>query len=310
MSLDSCWIKSLVLGFKDKDYRGIQNKELREMIFKKRQEVKAYHDHYGRDWFRMYAFLNVERDGKKRCMRVSYSVCDNDVVLRGGSLTLEPVLIWNTAGVAVREDAVEEALKYRRGKVLKNVGDCFLNSVSFCSVCGEWDADPIPDRENDLRSISWNGQMVKFDFGIYDELKTCIGPFTIFSRHCPSCQSKKDKAEEKQKATEQRKAAQKVYVISSGDAVKIGISNNPEKRLQSLQTSNPNKLSLEACFDAEDAQMVEWKSHLALRANRLAGEWFSVSAERAIATVNFILGKTTDPGATLGIFPEKAVDTR
>lgn len=35
-----------------------------------------------------------------------------------------------------------------------------------------------------------------------------------------------------------------VYFISNGNFVKIGITNNPEKRLNSLQSANSSKLFL------------------------------------------------------------------
>lgn len=63
-----------------------------------------------------------------------------------------------------------------------------------------------------------------------------------------------------------------VYFIGDGDAVKIGISKNPKKRLRQLQTGHPKKLSILATFPgAADEEM---QFHGRFRPHHLQGEWF------------------------------------
>lgn len=66
-----------------------------------------------------------------------------------------------------------------------------------------------------------------------------------------------------------------VYLISDpkSNAVKIGRSDNPMKRVGELQTGNPNPLSLLSCFAAEPS--VEQTIHKHLEKYSLNGEWFA-----------------------------------
>ena len=66
-----------------------------------------------------------------------------------------------------------------------------------------------------------------------------------------------------------------LYIIQSDltGMIKIGRSKDPAKRLNQLQTGNPNKLKLIASFEGEG-----WKEknlHERLEKFRLEGEWFS-----------------------------------
>ena len=67
----------------------------------------------------------------------------------------------------------------------------------------------------------------------------------------------------------------KVYLIHAEgtDAYKIGLTNNVNLRLKSLQTSNPNKLSIVKCIDG-DSQL-ERRIHSYYDKNHVNGEWFS-----------------------------------
>jgi hypothetical protein len=58
---------------------------------------------------------------------------------------------------------------------------------------------------------------------------------------------------------------------------KIGISNNPEKRLENLQTSNARELSLElklGPFSEQEAFNLEKKLHKIFDKYHIRGEWF------------------------------------
>lgn len=68
-----------------------------------------------------------------------------------------------------------------------------------------------------------------------------------------------------------------VYFIKSGPWIKIGVSDNVDARLASLQTANPVKLELLAkigCASKSEAFAIEKKLHSSLRSYRAEGEWF------------------------------------
>ena len=65
-----------------------------------------------------------------------------------------------------------------------------------------------------------------------------------------------------------------VYVISDGDAFKIGVSKNPQKRLKTLQTGNKKKLTLEFCEHKNEPYKIETIVHRTLNEYRTEGEWF------------------------------------
>lgn len=73
-----------------------------------------------------------------------------------------------------------------------------------------------------------------------------------------------------------------IYAISDGNNIKIGKSNNPHKRIDSLQTSNSNPLYIVAtlnCTSQTQAFRLEKKLHRVFSKHRLKGEWFSISEE-------------------------------
>lgn len=68
-----------------------------------------------------------------------------------------------------------------------------------------------------------------------------------------------------------------IYIISNGEAFKVGLSKDPKRRVRQLQTGNPKKLSLEYCVEIEEApvKILESIMHRYLKLNHLSGEWFS-----------------------------------
>ena len=69
-------------------------------------------------------------------------------------------------------------------------------------------------------------------------------------------------------------SGQHLYIIQSAKtgAVKIGRSDNPQKRLEVLQTSNANQLRLLAVFKDKGCQ--EKGIHAIVKQYHLSGEWF------------------------------------
>lgn len=63
-----------------------------------------------------------------------------------------------------------------------------------------------------------------------------------------------------------------VYFITNGTHHKIGISNDPEKRLRQLQTGSSETLSLDGMIEADDD--FESLLHEELSDWHVRGEWF------------------------------------
>lgn len=65
--------------------------------------------------------------------------------------------------------------------------------------------------------------------------------------------------------------------------IKIGMSNNPKKRIANLQTACPYELEIITaikCLDREHCLNVERVAHKLYRKNRMRGEWFLVDAKQ------------------------------
>ena len=67
-----------------------------------------------------------------------------------------------------------------------------------------------------------------------------------------------------------------VYFISDGKYVKIGCTNNIEKRIDALQTCNSNKLELLYFMKCYDANRIEKMMHEFFKDKRMNGEWFDI----------------------------------
>lgn len=63
------------------------------------------------------------------------------------------------------------------------------------------------------------------------------------------------------------------------DLFKIGVSNAPGERLQSLQTSNPYELVIVHTFVADTAEEAEAKLHEMYGEYRMSGEWFQLPVD-------------------------------
>lgn len=75
-----------------------------------------------------------------------------------------------------------------------------------------------------------------------------------------------------------------IYVIgNSENRQKIGFTKNPQRRLKTLQTGNPDKLYLHHCVEIPDekTRVMEKKIHSEIGYKRITGEWFNISAEDA-----------------------------
>jgi hypothetical protein len=78
-----------------------------------------------------------------------------------------------------------------------------------------------------------------------------------------------------------------LYIVRSGDLVKIGYAANLYIRLSNLRVDNPHGVEMVDCREMSKAMAkdVERFVHRALRAKRASGEWFAVPADEALAHV-------------------------
>ena len=72
-----------------------------------------------------------------------------------------------------------------------------------------------------------------------------------------------------------------IYVLRSGETnrFKIGLSKNVPSRLGSLQTGNPETLSLVCTFPAIDVFAKEQELHKRFEAKNITREWFELAEE-------------------------------
>ena len=68
--------------------------------------------------------------------------------------------------------------------------------------------------------------------------------------------------------------------MTNGVEYKIGITNNPERRLKQCQTGNPKQLSYVCIVERPNkasAIFLEKSIHAGLKQHRLQGEWFKLN---------------------------------
>jgi hypothetical protein len=77
-----------------------------------------------------------------------------------------------------------------------------------------------------------------------------------------------------------------MYIVEANGHFKIGVATNIKKRISSLQTSCPFKLSLLKTWQHDDALDLERLLHKKYKSFRCSGEWFKLSAKH----IQVILG--------------------
>lgn len=83
-----------------------------------------------------------------------------------------------------------------------------------------------------------------------------------------------------------------VYFIKAENTnnVKIGVANDVENRLLSLQTSSPFKLKLKVKIKSESPTLLERTIHYNLRDKQMQGEWFDLDNK----TLEIIINKASN----------------
>lgn len=79
----------------------------------------------------------------------------------------------------------------------------------------------------------------------------------------------------------------KLYLIGAPDidAIKIGISDNPDERLHTLQVGNPYSLRVLHTIEVADAALAENAIHRVLETHRLRGEWFAIGFQAVLDAI-------------------------
>ncbi|SIP85898.1 Bacteriophage T5 orf 172 domain-containing with Zinc finger domain [Pacmanvirus A23] len=67
-----------------------------------------------------------------------------------------------------------------------------------------------------------------------------------------------------------------IIEIPFANRVKLGISNNPAKRLKQLQTGNPNRLVIYHMFESTDYKLLERTLHNICADKKIINEWFEM----------------------------------
>ncbi len=79
----------------------------------------------------------------------------------------------------------------------------------------------------------------------------------------------------------ERKAGYFVYAMQASERLKIGYSNDPKKRVRSIQTSNPDDIKLLKtilCENKQHAKNLEKRLQRKASKFHIRGEWFSLEA--------------------------------
>lgn len=83
-----------------------------------------------------------------------------------------------------------------------------------------------------------------------------------------------------------------IYIIQSQSGpVKIGYSQDPEKRLKQLQTGSSDKLTLHAKINVEKehVKLLEKTIHRMNSHKRIDGEWFDLNPDDAVRDIEFAI---------------------
>lgn len=88
-----------------------------------------------------------------------------------------------------------------------------------------------------------------------------------------------------------------IYIIGGENPpFKVGISQDPQKRLKALQTGHPEKLSIHMLkeTDSEKTRLLETAIHHNMKMYRTHGEWFNLPLEKIRAEIEFALIRYED----------------
>jgi len=106
------------------------------------------------------------------------------------------------------------------------------------------------------------------------------------SGHLPDCKDCTNQG--RREAYRSEKAPSVVYFLGFDDYVKIGITQNLERRVRMLQTGNPHALTVMATMPGGAKKEAELHERFKTKKSGLLGEWFDLDDElwEFIHTVN------------------------
>lgn len=140
------------------------------------------------------------------------------------------------------------------------------------------------DSEEDVRFADYVKSVVDRAPELTDsqvaELRSVMGPLTRPAGPSDKARVPRPVSDGPKLRTEELVIGQAVYFMQAGSEVgeiKIGYSNNPEGRLQLLQTGNPYPLKILATIPGA-GKAEERRLHRMFETDRLMGEWFRPSA--------------------------------
>ena len=94
-----------------------------------------------------------------------------------------------------------------------------------------------------------------------------------------------------------------VYVVQAGDAIKIGFSADPERRIKNLQTSHQETLETLLIFPGSVG--LEKQLHRRYAQYRIRGEWFH-AVPHLVTRIKVFVGKRDKPPPPRVLMPEEA----
>jgi hypothetical protein len=95
-----------------------------------------------------------------------------------------------------------------------------------------------------------------------------------------------------------------VYFIrdSRSHSIKIGRSAKPKKRVNQLQTGNPNLLELMGWIETEDDVETEQTLHQTYQVQREVGEWFAIDVDDVLHQLRRFTGFVPVSGESFAVF--------
>lgn len=130
--------------------------------------------------------------------------------------------------------------------------------------------------------------------------RSCDEPFTyrrtreyswLSSRRCPLCGDEHDSSAALERMIEpdtDTDGTKELYLMYDGQRVKVGISNNVERRVSELQIGNPD-ITLMRTWTPSDARSTERVVHARLDQHHVDGEWFNCSPSDAQDVVEDVM---------------------
>lgn len=205
-------------------------------------------------------------------------------------------IVYSKNGVPVTTSRIISSVTNKEHKnILRDIRDEIENLKNIhCSDLSSEDIKTIIDDFKEIEYLATNGQKYKeYELGEMATMQLMLKYSTEYRARFVLCFAKMKEAIMnmfKSKVIESvlpqdNRSRQYIYVIKNpeNDRIKIGVSNNVEKRLNTLETGAGTKLDLVyksvVCSNAFD---VENTVHKYFSEHRVFGEWFDVDVNKVV----------------------------